>query len=81
MRPSESQVRSTITPRRSGASSSRAIGTIGNTWSMAQMSGTDSNTEKLTKYLSTSFSSSSSSAWRWERSAGSSRVRTALTMA
>ena len=39
--PSESQVRSAITPRRSGASSRRSIGAIGNTWSIAHTSGTD----------------------------------------
>ena len=49
----------------SAASSRRSIGMIGNTWSIAHTSGIDSNTQKLTKYLSTSRSLSSSSRSRW----------------
>ena len=52
-------------PRRVGISRKRSIGTIGNTWSIAHTSGIDSNTLKLTKYLSTSRSLSSSSRSRW----------------
>ena len=81
MRPSESQVRSAITPWRVGRSPRRSIGTIGNTWSIAQMSGIDWNTEKFTKYLSTSFSFNSSSVSRCERSSGFSRPRTRCAMA
>jgi hypothetical protein len=56
---------SAMIPRRVGASSRRSIGTIGNTWSIAHTSGIDSNTLKLTKYLSTRRSLSSSSRSRW----------------
>src|SRR6478736_3283197 len=70
-----------MTPRRSGARSRPEIGTIGNTWSIAQASGIDSKIEKFTKYLSTSFSLSSSSAWRCARSSGLRRTRSAVTIA
>ena len=36
-------------PRRVGGSSSRWIGMIGNSWSIAQWSGSDWNSEKLQK--------------------------------
>ncbi|MCY1440251.1 hypothetical protein D9M71_565180 [compost metagenome] len=65
--PSESQVRSCSTARRSGSSPRRWIGRIGSTWPMAQVSGRLWNTEKLQMYLSASLSLSSSSTWRWER--------------
>jgi len=45
--PSESQVRSAMTPRRVGCSSSRWSGRIGNSCFTAQWSGADWNTEKL----------------------------------
>ncbi len=79
--PSESQVMSQITPRRAGASFRRSIGTIGNTWSIAHTSGIDSNTLKLTKYLSTSRSLSSSSTGRWLFSSWLRRARTPCAMA
>ena len=47
--PSESQVMSASIALRSGCSSSRWIGMIGNSWSIAQMSGSDWNTEMLQK--------------------------------
>ena len=47
--PSESQVMSASTARRVGSSFRRWIGRIGNSWSMAQMSGSDWNIEKLQK--------------------------------
>ena len=47
--PSESQVMSCSVPRRIGSSCSRWIGMIGKSWSMAQLSGSDWNTEKLQK--------------------------------
>ena len=40
---------SASTARRVGSSSRRWIGMIGNSWSMAQMSGSDWNIEKLQK--------------------------------
>ena len=45
--PSQSQVMSAMIAWRVGASSSRWIGMIGNSWSMAQTSGRDWNTLKL----------------------------------
>jgi hypothetical protein len=47
--PSESQVMSASTARRVGASPRRWIGMIGNSWSMAQLSGSDWNTDMLQK--------------------------------
>ena len=49
MTPSESQVTSCSVPRRVGSSSRRWIGMIGKSWSIAQLSGSDWNTEKLQK--------------------------------
>ena len=51
--PSESQVMSCSVPRRVGSSSSRCIGMIGKSWSIAQLSGSDWKSEKLQKYRST----------------------------
>ena len=49
MVPSESQVMSCSVPYRIGGSPSRWIGMIGKSWSMAQLSGSDWNSEKLQK--------------------------------
>ena len=57
------------------------MGRIGNTWSMAQASGTDWNTEKLQKYLALSFSRSVSSASRCARMPLSSSGITARAVA
>src|SRR3954468_8518102 len=59
---------SASTARRVGSSPRRWIGMIGNSWSMAQMSGSDWNMEKLQKYVSDSARSSPSS------SSGTSRI-------
>jgi hypothetical protein len=47
--PSESHVTSWMVPRRVGSSSSRWIGMIGKSWSMAQLSGSDWKSEKFAK--------------------------------
>ena len=47
--PSESQVMSASTALRVGRSSSRCSGMIGNSWSIAQLSGSDWNTDMLQK--------------------------------
>ena len=50
--PSESQVMSCIVAVRSGRSSSRLMGMMGNSWSIDHESGSDWKSEKLQKYLS-----------------------------
>ena len=57
--PSESHVMSCSVPCRLGSSSSRWIGMIGKSWSIAQLSGSDWKSEKLQKYRSTSAASRS----------------------